>query len=157
MPARSRALLVALALLALGAAIWGIERAIVTEPEAVRAAFAELVRAVGEEERGPIEAGLFDPFEYQGPAPIRGGDREEVFVGLEEYWRLVDDTKFSYPTPEVKLAGGTASLTASGLLRFDFGGGLVAHRMTMVVTFGKVDGRWIARSTDIVELQRGLF
>jgi hypothetical protein len=53
-----------------------------TEDERISAATEAFFQAVEDEDEATVNVLLLEPFDFSGPAPIRAGDRTQMFEGL---------------------------------------------------------------------------
>jgi hypothetical protein len=134
-----------------------------TEDERISAATEAFFQAVEDEDEATVNVLLLEPFDFSGPAPIRAGDRTQMFEGLTRLWGIADGLDYVDRPPEIRIAKRSASHTSEGIVRFTWNQSLVVQRAKIEVTLIKgapgVDDpeEWRIRRVDVLELRRGVF
>ena len=143
-------------LLALAFAVL-VERCQVSEEERVEAAWRDLAEAAEQEDAGRLRGRLVEGFAYRGPRPVGEGELDEAMEGLRGWWGQAEAIRVIERKLEMDLEGRVARLEAATLVRFSWGGGTAVYRVRMILAMQQVEGRWLLRDLEILEMSPGIF
>jgi hypothetical protein len=134
-----------------------IDRAVLTDEEALDLLWEELVQALPDEDGAAVGRLFLDQMTYRGPRPMGEGDRQDALTGLQRLWEIADRVKITSEREILVQGGSIGVIKAGGHLRFAHSEGTVLYKMTTEVTAVKADGQWKVQSIQVSELNPGLF
>ena len=153
---RQRVGLVVLGVVLLIAIGIAIDRATVSDEEALDQLWTDLVDAMAREDVAAIDGLFHGTLTYRGPRPMGNGDRGRALSALSDYFAQTSQTKITSKR-EIPVEGNVGVIKASGHVRFDWGDGLVLYKMTTEVTCVRAGDGWQVQTIATSELAPGLF
>jgi hypothetical protein len=153
----ARPALAAAALLALVLVGVVVERAIVTDEEALQQAWRDFLADFSAEDVDAMGGRFLPSMAYQGPANlVDEGDRAQALVALKEFGDLANSIRVAVLEDEVTVQGTVGVTRSRGRLVFKYGEALTAWTWSVHVAWAD-DGGWKIQQIDVLELNRGLF
>jgi len=154
---RNKSAVAVLAIVLLFAVSLAIDKAFVTDEEALEQLWGDLVHAMAEEDGAGVARLFHDSMSYRGPRPMGAGERAKALAVLEDYWGLADKTRITGRREILVPGPNLGVIKVNGNVRFEYGDGAVLYKMVTEVTAVKIDEIWLVQAIATSELSPGLF